>query len=124
MRILGYMMSDDGHPMLFVRPKDPELAMQLAEELVGKSGPEIDERFQEIVRRQEYTFVGYVAKVERFHFARRKRVIEFWVADENGEIVGKPARGDSMISSPEYRFPTGFPCEAAPRVEVHAEGAD
>jgi hypothetical protein len=90
--------------MIFIRPKDPDLAMRLANELMGKSGPDVDERWQGMIREQDYFFVGYVAQVEKRNYLGRKKV-ELWVADTNGELIGLPKTGDSLVSIPEFVRP-------------------
>lgn len=104
MKVVGYMVSEQGNPMVFIRPKDPELAMSLALELMGQSHDHADEKWQEIIRRQTYTYLGFVAQVEKYNY-RGKKIVEAWIADEHGKLVARPQRGDSIVSSPEIAVP-------------------
>jgi len=104
MKVVGYMVSENGHPMVFIRPHDPELAMSLALDLMGKPHDQVEEKWNEIIRRQTYSYLGFVAQVEKYNYLGKKTV-ELWIADEHGKLVARPNRRDSIVSSPEIAVP-------------------
>jgi hypothetical protein len=83
----------DGKPMLVLRPKDPRLALSLAEIAVQKQSQQLLDELPEIVSNAsgDYTFMGYLAK-------DRKQI---WIADENGKRLGDVVAGDSFVTDAE-----------------------
>lgn len=86
----------DGTWLAVFRPKDPELALKLAEDLIGTPYEEAKVPFDQILEKQPYQFVGYAS--------RRKNVI----LDADGKVIGPLKTGDSFVSHPQIPAPNCF----------------
>lgn len=84
----------DGKPLAVLRPADPALALRLAESLIGKKGPEVDEAWGRILSAQPYKFVGWAAKPSAVRTALGKRP---QIVDENGNVIDELRVGDSFV---------------------------
>lgn len=88
---------DDGHPLLVLRPGDPDKAVDLALTVAAEcatgqiSRSEAKKRFDAVPQEQRYTFVGFLSKADR-------------VVDAQGKKIGRLKRGDSIVSGPPESF--------------------
>jgi len=104
---LEFLMSDDGkRPLVVLRPKDPELALRLAYDLLDRN--DCDQEFQNILARQDYEFVGYAVQ----HRTRLTKKVEIRAVDTHGNDLGKLKAGDSLASSALVALPEIWPKES------------
>lgn len=82
----------DGHPLAVLRPRDPELAWELATQCIGKSYSEAERPFQEILTKQPYQFLGFAG-------TRRPNGAGFSIVDDNGSFLEELKQGDSFVTA-------------------------
>jgi len=88
------VIADNGQRMQVIRPKDPSLAVHLAETSLANRDAALLVRLPGIVEDAAgtYTFVGYLA---------RRAEGQPCIVDEHGKFVGELEAGDSFVTNAE-----------------------
>ncbi len=90
---------DTGEVFQVVRPKDPALAVELAEKAAANNDSALFDRLPSIVEDAtgEYTFMGYLA---------RRASGQLCIVDAAGKFLAEVSPGDSFVTGLDVRKPT------------------
>jgi len=83
----------NGKPLCVLRPADPSLALQLAKDLEGKSGPEVAAAWSDILEAQPYMFMGYLGE--------GRRILDPSTLKDLGSVQS----GDSLATANSFEVP-------------------
>lgn len=82
----------DGLPLMVIRPKDPKMALLLAQIAIEKQDTALMARLPSEVGADTYTFMGYAARNKKGRLA---------IVDKQGTWVGNLEPGDSFVTKSE-----------------------
>jgi hypothetical protein len=82
----GFVLSEEGKRMIVIRPKDPHIALKLAEIALEHNDSDL---FQKMLLENEYTIVG---------FMWRSSQGKPHIVDKDATYVGEILPGDSFVT--------------------------